>query len=148
MKRELFLHNTIRVNSLFSNLANIISLCFLLWLTLAPVEVRWAEADIRLSWGIMVIQALAVVLWLIFSKICDKAKGSWNWLDALVAMGTSYYVMRVWLGTEYPCATAFLKTIEMVLLYFCLRCLMAHGKLSSKWIMGGMLVCGISMCPA
>lgn len=143
MKRELFLHNTIRVNSLFSNLANIISLCFWLWLTLAPVEVRWAEADIRLSWGIMVIQALAVVLWLIFSKICDKAKGSWNWLDALVAMGTSYYVMRVWLGTEYPCATAFLKTIEMVLLYFCLRCLMAHGKLSSKWIMGGMLVCGI-----
>lgn len=115
----------------------------LLWLTLAPVEVRWAEADIRLLCGIMVILAMAVMLWFIPSKICEKAKGSWGWLDVLVAVGTLYYVMRVWLGTEYPCATAFLKTIEMVLLYFCLRCLMAHGKLSSKWIMGGLLVCGV-----
>lgn len=115
----------------------------LLWLTLAPVEVRWAEADIRLLCGIMVILAMAVMLWSIPSKSRDKSKSGWSWLDVLVALGTLYYVMRVWLGTEYPCATAFLKTIEMVLLYFCLRCLMAHGKLSSKWIMGGLLVCGV-----
>lgn len=115
----------------------------LLWLTLAPVEVRWAEADIRLLCGIVVILAMAVMLWFIPSKLRDKSKSGWSWLDALIALGTLYYFIRVWLGTEYPCATAFLKTMEMVLLYFCLRWLMAHGKLSSKWIMGGLLVCGV-----
>lgn len=118
---------------------------FLLWLCLKPVEVRWSEADITLSWGIMAISAVVGVLWTIPNKLFveNSAKGNWSWLDALVAAGTLYYVLRAWIGTEYPCSTAFLKNMEMAMLYFALRCLMSKGCLSAKWIMGGLMACAV-----
>ena len=145
MKTDLLLHITIRINRLFGNIAFIASHFFLLWLCLKPLEVRWAETDTILSWGVMVIYVVVGVLWLLPKKLCNKsmANGRWSWLDALVVIGTLYYVLRAWIGTEYPCATTFLKTIEMSMLYFALRCLMAKGCLSAKWIMCGLMVCAV-----
>ena len=124
---------------------SLLCICFLLWLCLKPLEVRWAEADTILSWGVMVIYAVVGVLCPLPKKLCNKsmANGRWSWLDALVVIGTLYYVLRAWIGTEYPCSTAFLKSMEMVMLYFALRCLMAKGCLSAKWIMGGLMACAI-----
>lgn len=120
-------------------------ICFLLWLCLKPLEVRWAEADITLLWGIMVLSAMAGVLWIMPKKLCgeNRSNSGWSSLDTLVVIGTLYYVLRAWIGTEYPCSTAFLKSMEMVMLYFALRCLMAKGCLSAKWIMGGLMACAI-----
>ena len=120
-------------------------ICFLLWLCLNPVEMRWAEADTILAWGVMVILAMAGVLWILPKKIYDeiRANSGWSWLDTLFALGTLYYVLRAWIGTEYPCSTAFLKSMEMVMLYFALRCLMTKGCLSAKWIMGGLMICAV-----
>ena len=120
-------------------------ICFLLWLCLKPLEVRWAEADITLLWGIMVLSAMAGVLWIMPKKLCgeNRSNSGWSSLDTLVVIGTLYYVLRAWIGTEYPCSTTFLKTMEMVMLYFALRCLMAKGCLSAKWIMGCLMICAV-----
>lgn len=120
-------------------------ICFLLWLCLKPLEVRWAEADITLLWGIMVLSAMAGVLWIMPKKLCgeNRSNSGWSSLDTLVVIGTLYYVLRVWIETEYPCSTAFLKTMEMVLLYFALRCFMSKGCLSANWIMGGLMICAL-----
>lgn len=124
---------------------SLLCICFLLWVCLIPLEVRWAEADIMLSWGVMVISTMSGMLWILPQKLCNKSKSNvgWSWLDALIAIGTLYYVLRAWIGTEYPSATLFLKTIEMVMLYFALRSLMAKGYLSAKWIMCGLIVCAV-----
>lgn len=143
MKSLKFLYSGICSRKSLSQWFSLLCICFLLWLCLKPLEVRWAEADIRLSWGIMVILALSTVLWLVPCKICGKMESSWGWLDTLVSIGTLYYVLRAWIGTEYPCATSFLKTIEMSMLYFALRSLMAKGHLSAKWIIGGLMACAV-----
>lgn len=143
MKSLKLLYSFICSKKSLSQWLSLLCICFLLWLCLKPLEVRWAEADIRLSWGIMVILALSTVLWLVPCKICGKMESSWGWLDTLVSIGTLYYVLRAWIGTEYPCATSFLKTIEMSMLYFALRSLMAKGSLTAKWIMGGLMACSV-----
>lgn len=65
--------------------------------------------------------------------------GGWTSLDTLVAMWAIYYVLRIWIGNEYACASAFLMNAEAVLLYFVLRCFMAHFLVPSHWIMGALM---------
>lgn len=145
MKSLKFLYSIMCSKKLLSQWISLLCISFLLWLCLNPLEVRWADADVTLSWGIMAISAVAGVLWIIPDKLYgeNSAKGNWSWLDALVAAGALYYVLRAWIGTEYPCSTAFLKNMEMVMLYFALRCLMSKGCMSSKWIMGGLMACAV-----
>lgn len=124
---------------------SLVCIYLLLWLCLKPLEVRWAEADIRLSLGIMAFSAMAGVLWFLPKRLFgeNRANSGWGWLDTLVSIGTLYYVLRAWIGTEYPCSTAFIKSMEMVMLYFALRCFMSKGCLSANWIMGGLMICAL-----
>ena len=145
MKRQKFLYSIICSKRTLYQWLPLLCTFFLLWLCLKPLKVRWAEADVILSWGILVISVMAAMLWILPKKLCgeNSAKGNWSWLDALVAIETLYYVLCAWIGTEYSCATFFLKNIQMVMLYFALRCLMAKGCLSANWIMCGMIVCAV-----
>ena len=145
MKGLKFLHSIMCSKKSLRQWLSLLCICFLLWLCLIPLEVRWAEADIILSWGIIVISAMSGMLWILPPKLCNKSKSNvgWSWLDALIAIGTLYYLLHAWIGAEYPCATSFLKTIEMVMLYFALRILIVKGSLSAKWIMVGLMACAV-----
>ena len=125
--------------------SNILCFSFLLWLIIKPTEIRWAKTDIFLAWSTMAILAVAEVLWLVPNKFqgSSMTKEKWSWLDLFVALGTLYYMMRGWIGTEYPCAVLFLKTTETAMLYFALRGLMAKGCLSAKGILTGLMVCAV-----
>ena len=41
--------------------------------------------------------------------------------DMMTCVWLVYYIVRTWVGNEYPCRTEFLQVIEMALLYFSLR---------------------------
>lgn len=145
MKSLRFLYILVCTNKTLFQWLSLLCICFLLWISLRPLEVRWAEADITLSWGIMAILAVGSVQWILSRKLSGNPipKGRWSLLDTMVAIGTLYYVLRAWIGTEYPCATTFLKTTEMAILYYALRSLMANSHLPAKLIMSGLMACAV-----
>ena len=88
------------------------AVAFLLWLTVADVEQRWADSHVVLGWGTLVMLVLAMILHL--------PRGGkllwWSWTDMVVATWMIYVVGRVWMGNEYACGTEFLKMMEKYLL--------------------------------
>ena len=110
---------------------------FLLWLSVRPVEVRWADADVMLGAGIPVAGVIGVLCVLL-----KKGEARVTVVDGLAMVWAAYYVGRVWLGAEYPCGMDFLKAVEMLLLYFVLRAVMCDGRLSAWWLVAGIAVCG------
>lgn len=145
IKRAKNLYSVVCLKRTSCQWISLLCICFLLWLCLKPLEVRWAEAEIILAWGIIAISAVTGIPCILSKKLFDKSRTNcgWSWLDALIATGTLYYVLRTWIGTEYPCAVSFLKTTEMAMLYFALRSFMAKGCLSAKWIMGCLMTCTV-----
>lgn len=118
---------------------------FVLWMAVCPVETRWAKSDVTLAWGIVILVSLAVIIQLSACLKREYRKGivRWNLLDALAMLWFLYYLMRSWMDGEFACATAFLKTVEMALMYFALRGIFATGKLPQEGIMCGLLACGV-----
>ena len=116
----------------------ILVLVYLLWLTVLPVEVRWADADVYLNIGIPVI-GIAGMICILLSKAQMKV----SIVDGMVMIWALYYVGRVWIGAEYPCGIDFLKAMEMVLLYFTLRCVLNNARWSGWWLIAGIVGCGI-----
>ena len=119
-----------------------ICLVLIILLTTIPIEARWTSEDVVLAYGITTILILFTAL-LLSQYFCLKTHYGWSRIDVIVGMSSLYYSFRVWFGAEYTSATSFLKTIEMAMLYFSLRCLMAKGRQSDKWIMGGLMVCAV-----
>ena len=66
---------------------------FLLWLTVRPVEVRWADADVMLGMGIPIV-GVSGLLCVLF----NKAKPRVTIADGLIIVWSIYYIGRVWLG--------------------------------------------------
>ena len=118
---------------------------FLLWLSIQPVETRWASADILLLLGTATIALVAGTLWAAprIGSYTNPQRGRWSLSDVFVGIWGLYYVVRTWMHGDSPCATPFLKTIEILLLYGALRTLFALKCPSAKWLMGGLIICGI-----
>ncbi len=111
---------------------------FVLWLTMRAVEVRWAESDIVLGWGCVSLLFLAILL--------HAWKGGWakhTWADIFIIMWIVYYALRVWMGGEYACGTAFLKSMECAVLYVALRGIFSNISVSPYYIICGLLLCGM-----
>lgn len=122
----------------------VIFIALLFGLMVMPVENRWAQADVVLSWCIMAMLASAVALWG-FAKLSGKKteSGGWEYLDMMIVVGAIYYLVHTWMGDDYPCSTAFLKTMEAFLLYYALRCVMSYHVVSDHWMIAGLLFCGL-----
>ena len=108
-------------------LLQVLTLAFLLWLTVLPVEVRWSDADGILS-SILPALGVAGVLCFLFAK----GGGRLTLVDGLVTLWSLYYAGRVWLGAEYPCGTEWLQVMEMIVLYVMLR-MMFHNIKIPAW---------------
>lgn len=115
------------------------AVAFLLWLTVADVEQRWADSHVVLGWGTLIMLALAVILHL----PCGGKLLRWSWTDMLMAAWMIYVVGRVWMGNEYACGTEFLKMMEMAMLYVALRGILSWAQLSPAYIIYGILLCGV-----
>lgn len=115
------------------------AVAFLLWLTVADVEQRWADSHVVLGWGTLVMLALAIILHLPGGGKLLR----WSWTDMLVAVWMIYVVGRVWMGNEYVCGTEFLKMMEMGLLYVAFKGILSWTQLSPTYIIYGILLCGV-----
>lgn len=115
------------------------AVALLLWLTVADVELRWADSHVVLGWGTLIMLALAVILHLPHGGKLLR----WSWTDMVVATWMIYVVGRVWMGNEYACGTEFLKMMEMGLLYVALRGILSWAQLSPACIIYGILLCGV-----
>ena len=110
---------------------------FLFMLTLMPVEIRWAAADVWLLRSLPLIFAIGICGMVASHKAFDMTLA-----DIAAAMWFTYYIIRVWCGCEYPCATDFLKTSATALLYTSLRLLFANNRVSVWWLIATLLICG------
>lgn len=110
-------------------LLQVITLAFLLWITVLPVEVRWSDADGIMSYALPVIGVIGG-LCILFTK----GGGKLTIVDGFVYVWALYYVGRVWLGAEYSCGTDWLQVMEMVVLYIVLR-MMFHNIKIPAWVL-------------
>ena len=88
----------------------------LLCLTLMNVEIRWSKADITLAYAIPVLGVVGLMC-----LILKRSAWQWTWIDYLSVGWMVFWLLRVWVGGEYPCATSFLQMSWMYLLYVVLR---------------------------
>ena len=116
-------------------LLQVLTLAFLLWLTVLPVEVRWSDADGILS-SILPALGVAGVLCFLFAK----GGGRLTLVDGLVTLWSLYYVGRVWLGAEYPCGTEWLQVMEMIVLYVMLRMMFHNIKIPAWALCAGIVL--------
>ena len=110
---------------------------FMLWLTVQPVEMRWAEADVWLSLGLPLMGGLCLLAILGSSERCR-----FTVTDGLVTAWTLYYLGRVWVGAEYPCAKEWLQTMEVAVMYAVLRMLFHGTKVQSWMLCAGIMLAG------
>jgi len=124
-------------------LTHIIITCivlFLLALTVCLVEVRWSPAEHTLAYSLplSLLGSVAIALY-------NRSTIRFTIGDLLILLWGVYYFGRIWVGAEYPCATAALQSMMMILLYFVLRilfsCATDYGLLSMVLVVG-ILLCG------
>lgn len=118
----------------------LLTVIYLFVLTLMPVEVRWAESYMWLLWSLPVLYVIGI-----YNIGSNRNTYSLRitFTDAAIAIWFLYYVLRTYIGSEYPCATDFLKTCTIALLYISLRVLFANTNLSHWWIVSILLLCGV-----
>lgn len=107
---------SLQINKIISSVIQIGTMLGLMCLTLMNMENRWCEADMVLAYAILVLGVVGLAcLWM------NKGSWEWTWIDYTAGIWMTYWVMRVWIGGEYPCATSFLQMCWMCLLYVVLR---------------------------
>lgn len=116
-------------------LLQVITLTFLLWITVQPVEVRWSDADGILSYALPIIGVIGG-----WHVLFTKGDGRLTVVDGLVYVWALYYVGRVWLGAEYPCGTDWLQVMEMVVLYIVLRMMLHNTKIPAWGLCAGIVL--------
>lgn len=119
----------VKIKTYIIPLLQVMALVFLLWLTIQPVEVRWSDADGILSYALPVLGLIGGIF-----VLFTRGGGRLTIVDGLVGIWTIYYVIRVWLGAEYPCGTEWLQVMEMVVLYVVLR-MVLHGGRVPAWVL-------------
>lgn len=118
-------------------LLQVLTLVLLLWITVQPVEVRWADADGILCYVLPIIGVIGG-LCILFTK----DDGKLTIVDVFVTVWVSYYIGRVWIGSEYPCATEWLQTMETVVLYVFLRFAFHDTKIPAWTLCVGLVLFG------
>lgn len=118
-------------------LLQVLCVASLAYLTLMPVEERWAEADILLACMVPALCGVGAV-----GLILGKGRMGITVTDMLIVAWFAYYVGRTWVGADYPCRTEFLKGTVMFLLYGTLRMVFGGRQLSGWVLTGALLVCG------
>ena len=108
-------------------------IAFLLSTTILAIEQRWSQVEVFLSTSLPYLCIVA------FVSLCFKVyRGlKLSILDITVISWSIYYLVRVWIGAEYPCATQVLKDMGMLILYISLRVICARHNIKSQcftWI--------------
>lgn len=127
---------------------SILSISALFWLIVKNVQSGICYADILLARCVVVMLIVVAMQWIaihIMGIRCESeaAGGYWSLLDSFVITEILYFVLLTLTGGKNPCASLFLITTEMVLLYFALRRLMTLRKVSSELIIIGLMICAI-----
>ncbi|MBE6332721.1 MAG: O-antigen ligase family protein [Bacteroidales bacterium] len=104
------------INKIISGAVQAAALGFLFVLTLMDVEVRWSAADGALAEALPVFGAVAAVCVMMQGKAVRM-----TWTDIFVAVWMAYWLLRLWVGAEYPCGTSATKVMQMCVLYVVLR---------------------------
>lgn len=107
-------------------------------LTLMNVEVRWSNADIMLTHVIPIMGLLGIV-----NLMTKRNTWQWTWIDYMAGGWMIYWLLRVWIGAEFPCATSFLQLSWMGMLYVSLRLMFAGC--DKRWMLAlslCILTCG------
>ena len=113
------------------------SVAFLIFLTLQTGGARWTEADLTLALSFPVLAGTGIVAALFY-----RNKVRITITDAVLTVWMLYYAGRVYAGCEYCCATVFLKTVSVYLLYVFLRVVFSHSCISAWWIKAGLVFFG------
>lgn len=109
----------------------------LVCLTFQPVERRWAEAEVWLAGGTVVLLAVGAVL-----GVMTRRRPAFTVTDALVTVWFAFYAGMIWTdGGGYPCRTEFLHTVVVFLLYFSLRLLFGVAGMSA-WMLVVCIIAG------
>lgn len=108
---------------------HLLTIAFLLWLTVQPLAIWWTETDEWLSIALPMIGGVGALCILL-----SKATCRFTITDGLVALWSLYYVGRVWFGAEYPCGTEWLQAMEIVVLYVVLRMVLHNTKIPA-WVL-------------
>lgn len=110
---------------------------FLLVLTLQPVELRFADADVWLAYAMPAACAAGAVIMLV-----GRSKLALTWIDGAVALWAAYAFGRAYVGNEWPCSTQLMQMGETLLLYCVLRVLFGNKGMVSPWcLIVGLVVC-------
>lgn len=117
----------------------LLAVIYLFVLTLMPVEARWAESYMWLLWSLPVL-CVTGICYIVSNRNTYSLRITFT--DAAIAIWFVYYMPRTYIGAEYPCATDFLKTCTIALLYISLRVLFANTNLSHWRIVAILLLCG------
>ncbi len=114
------------INKIISGAVQAGTLGFLFVLTLMDVEVRWSAAEGALAEALPVFGAVAAVCVMMQGKAVRM-----TWTDILVGIWMAYWLLRLWVGAEYPCGTSATKTMQMCVLYVVLRGIFAG---CGRWV--------------
>ena len=125
----------VKIKTYIIPLLQVITLVFLLWITILPVEQRWSDADGSLSYAIPVLGVIGGMF-----VLFTRGGGKLTILDGLLGVWTIYYIGRVWLGAEYPCGMEWLQVMEMVAMYVVLRMMFHDTRVQSWWLCVGIVL--------
>ena len=113
------MYNKFQTMLTFTKYAGCLVILLLTYITALPVERRWAEAEVWLAGGTVVLLAVGAVL-----GVMTRRRPAFTVTDALVTVWFAFYAGMIWTdGGGYPCRTEFLHTVVVFLLYFSLRLL-------------------------
>lgn len=103
-------------------------LLMLLSTTVMPIDLRWSESEVIMAFTLPILCVAGCALYLFTHR-----SGLWHFSvsDCLVTVWMAYYVLRVWVGNEYPCSTHVLKDISLFLLYCILRPIFAFSRIKA-----------------
>ena len=114
----------------------ILSIGYILWFTIQPVERSWSETDISLTYAICGLAIMAFVL-----LVLQKQHFSFSTIDTIVGLWFLYIMLRAYLDSAYPCASFCLRVIQMFTLYTGLRLLFSSTEIPERIIVVGIILC-------
>ena len=124
-----------QIKTVSSFVIQIGTLLGLLCLTLMKVEMRWSEADVMLAYAIPVLGVVGLVCLML-----NRRAWRWTWIDGLSGGWMVFWLLRVWMGGEFPCATSFLQMSWMCLLYMVLRMVFAGSSYTLLHLEAGLIL--------
>ncbi|MDD6783576.1 MAG: O-antigen ligase family protein [Prevotellaceae bacterium] len=107
---------------------------------LAPVELRWTEADVWFVRVVSVVCVLSVALFFVGGREVPKL----GLTDALVFVWTAYFYLNAWIGGDRPCDTSLLQACVTLVAYCALRLLLTRNSVVAPWFLVACVVfCGL-----